>query len=60
MAIDVLGTCTTSDSSTETLTLPVLLTIVFAVYIFLDSILASAVIVRKAAEAEATTAKALG
>ncbi len=60
MAIDVLGTCTTSDASSETPTLPVLLTIVFAVYIFLDSVLASSVIVRKAAEAEATTAKALG
>ena len=60
MAIDVLGTCTSSADSAETPTLAVFLTIVFAVYIALDSVLASAVIVRKAAEAEATTAKALG
>jgi len=60
MAIDVLGTCASSAESGETPTLAVFLTIVFAVYIAFDSVLASAVIVRKAAEAEATTAKALG
>ena len=60
MAIDVLGTCTSASSSGETPTLAVFLTVLFAVYIALDSVLASAVIVRKAAEAEATTAKALG
>ena len=60
MAIDVLGTCATAEAGAETPTLAVFLTVVFAVYIALDSVLASAVIVRKAAEAEATTAKALG
>lgn len=58
MAIDVLGTCTAASEGVETPALALGLTIVFAVYIFLDSVLASSVIVRKASEAEAVTALA--
>lgn len=58
MAIDVIATCTDAAESSGTPTLAVFLTILFAVYIALDSVLASSVIVRKAAEAEAVTVSA--
>jgi hypothetical protein len=60
MAIDVLGTCQAApDGVTAPPGLAVFLTILFAVYIALDSLLASSVIVRKAAEAEAVTGRAI-
>jgi len=58
MALDVIGTCTAAGAGSDTPGLSVFLAVLFAVYIALDSLLASSVIVRKAAEAEKTTARA--
>ena len=60
MALDIVTSCATASQGSDTPGLAVFLTVLFAVYIALDSILASSVIVRKAAEAEASTARALG
>lgn len=60
MALDVLATCQAAADASDTPGLAVFLTVLFSVYIALDSLLASSVIVRKAAEAEAVSARALG
>ena len=60
MAVDVLGTCSSAAEGVESPTLALFLTVVFAVYILLDSVIASSVIVRKAAEAEALSARSSG
>lgn len=60
MAIDVLGTCASAAEGVETPALALTLTIVFAIYILFDSVLASSVIMRKASEAEAATARSFG
>lgn len=59
MALDVLGTCTAASSGSDTPGLAVFLTVLFAVYIALDSLLGASVIVRKAAEAETVTSRAV-
>ena len=59
MALDILSTCNVAATASDTPGLAVFLTILFSVYIALDSLLASSVIVRKAAEAEAVTGRAL-
>jgi len=59
MALDVLSTCSVAATGSDTPGLAVFLTVLFSVYIALDSLLASSVIVRKAAEAEAVTGRAL-
>jgi hypothetical protein len=53
--MDVLGACDAVAGSSETPGLATFLSVVFSVYIALDSLLAAAVIVRKAGEAERAT-----
>lgn len=53
--MDVLGACDAAAGSSDTPGLATFLSVVFSVYIALDSLLAAAVIVRKAAEAERAT-----
>ena len=60
MAVNWEATCLTASNGFDTPTLAILLTILFASYVLADSLLASAVIWRKAAEAELVTAKSLG
>lgn len=60
MAIDIVGTCASAVEGVDTPALATGLTIVFGVYILLDSVLAAHVITRKAAEAEAATAHIVG
>ena len=60
MALDLAATCTAASAGSDTPGLAVFLTVVFAVYIALDSLLAASVIVRKAAEAEAVTGRLMG
>jgi len=60
MALDIAATCTAASAGSDTPGLAVFLTVVFAVYIALDSLLAASVIVRKAAEAEAVTGRLIG
>lgn len=52
MALNVLGTCAVAEEGVGVPTLSVALTIVFAAYVFLDSLVAFFVIVRKCGEAE--------
>lgn len=56
MALDIVASCATAAQGSDTPGLAVFLTILFASYIAVDSVLAASVIVRKAAEAEAVTA----
>lgn len=60
MALDVLSTCATAQAADEPPTLTLVLSIVFALYILVDSVLAAIVVFRKSAEAEATTMRAIG
>lgn len=60
MAIDIVGACSTAVDSSGAPGLAVILAVLFSVYIAADSLLASVVIRRKAAEAEAVTMKSLG
>ena len=60
MALDVIGTCTAAAAGSDTPSLAVFLAVLFSVYIALDSLLASSVIVRKAAEAEMVTGRVYG
>tara|TARA_B100000575_G_scaffold181906_2_gene146074 strand:- start:1345 stop:1527 length:183 start_codon:yes stop_codon:yes gene_type:complete len=57
MSVDVIRTCqaAVSESANETPVLAITLASLFAVYVFLDSVLAFSAIVRKTAEAEAAT-----
>ena len=57
MALDIAATCTAASAGSDTPGLAVFLTVLFSVYIALDSLLAASVIVRKAAEAEAVTGR---
>lgn len=52
MALNTLGTCAVADEGIGVPTLSVALTVVFAAYVFLDSLVAFFVIVRKCSEAE--------
>lgn len=56
MALDIIATCATATEGSDTPGLAVFLSVLFAVYIALDSLLAASVIVRKATEAESVTA----
>ena len=60
MALDIAATCTAASAGSDTPGLAVFLTVLFSVYIALDSLLAASVIVRKAAEAEAITMRLIG
>ena len=53
--MDVLSACDTVSTESDTPALATFLSVVFSVYIALDSLLAAAVIVRKAGEAERAT-----
>lgn len=55
VAMDVLSSCDVEATSSDTPGLATFLSVVFSVYIALDSLLAAAVIVRKAGEAEKAT-----
>ena len=55
-ALDIAATCTAAAASSEPRDWPSF-TVLFSVYIALDSLLAASVIVRKAAEAEAVTGR---
>lgn len=55
MAFEIAATC--SAASSDTPSIAIFLTVIFSVYIALDSLLAASVIVRKAAEAEAVTGR---
>ena len=52
MALDIAATCDLAASGSDTPGLAVFLTVLFSVYIALDSLLAASVIVQKAAAAE--------
>ena len=59
MPLDIGQTCEAASDNAGVGSLSLFLTVLFAVYIAVDSMLASAVIARKAAESESTTAMAL-
>lgn len=56
MALDITATCDLAAAGSDTPVLAVFLTILFSVYVGLDSLLAASVIVRKASDAEKMTA----
>jgi hypothetical protein len=56
MAVDIVAACDASRGSSDTQNLAIILSVVFTLYILLDSVLASWVIVRKARESEAISA----
>jgi len=60
MALDIQATCDLAAAGSDTPGLAVFLTVLFSVYIALDSLLAASVIVRKAAEAEMLTGRMIG
>lgn len=55
MALDILATCTAASVGSDTPGLAVFLTVLFSVYIALDSLIAASVIVRKVAAVEKAT-----
>ena len=55
MSMDVFSACDAAATQSDTPGLATFLSVVFSVYIALDSLLAAAVIVRKAREAEKAT-----
>lgn len=60
MALDVVATCAAAEESFDTPGLAVFLTVLFSVYIFLDSLIAASVIIRKASEAEDFSKRSIG
>ena len=58
MALDTL-ICTAAAASSDTPGLAVFLTVLFATYVALDSLLAASVIIRKSAEAEAVSGRVM-
>tara|TARA_B110001450_G_C17517384_1_gene439060 strand:+ start:624 stop:872 length:249 start_codon:yes stop_codon:yes gene_type:complete len=57
--MDVVSACDVAATASDTPGLATFLSVVFSVYIALDSLLAAAVIVRKAGEAEKATVLAI-
>ena len=55
--IDITAACQSASESEETPVLAITLSSLFAVYVFLDSLLAVSAVVRKSAEAEAVSAR---
>lgn len=55
MALDVAATCNLAANGSDTPGLAIVLTILFSVYIGLDSLFAASVIVRKSSDAEKLT-----
>ena len=60
MAIDVVGVCSGETANNSTQSLALVLSILFAAYVLIDSVLASWVILRKVSESEAASAPVLG
>ena len=60
MAIDVAGVCSGETANNSTQSLALVLSILFAAYVLIDSALASWVILRKVTESEAASAPVLG